>query len=71
MNLKDSHSWQAWAETEQKPVDDQEDSLHDNKRLVSQKVGQQEHRNEDGEIGVCPYREQIVGQLWKCMRIIQ
>lgn len=63
MDLKEDHCRQPWGKTEQDIVGDQEEPLYHNEGLVPQEVSQEEDGEKEGEVGVRPDREQVVGHL--------
>ena len=63
MDLEERHGRQAGGEAEQDIIGDQEEPLDDDEGLVPQQVGQQEDREQDGQVGVRPDGEQVVGHL--------
>ena len=71
MDLKEDHSRQTRGEAEQEAVGDQEEPLYHNEGLVPQEVSQEEDREKEGEVGVRPDREEVVGHLWGTTILIQ
>lgn len=65
MDLKEDHSRQTRGKAEQDIVGDQEEPLHHNEGLMPEEVSQEEDREKEGQVGVCPDREQVVGHLWE------
>lgn len=63
-DLETDHGRQTWGKTEQEVVGDQEEPLYHNEGLVPQEVSQEEDGEKEGQVGVCPDREQVVGHLW-------
>ena len=63
MDLEERHGRQAGGEAEQHIIGDQEEPLDDDNGLVPQQVGQQEDWEQDGQVGVRPHGEQVVGHL--------
>ena len=63
MDLEEHHGRHAGGEAEQDIIGDQEEPLDDDEGLVPQQVGQQEDREQDGQVGVRPDGEQVVGHL--------
>lgn len=61
MDLKADHSRQTRGEAEQNVVHDQKEPLYHNEGLMPQEVSQEEDREKEGQVGVCPDREQVVG----------
>lgn len=64
VDLKEDHSRQTRGEAQQEVVGDQEEPLQHDDGLIPQEVGQEEDGEEEGQVGVCPDGEQVVGHLW-------
>lgn len=64
MDLKEGHSRQTRGKAEQDVVGDQEEPLQHNEGFMPQEVSQEENREKERQVGVCPDREQVVGHLW-------
>lgn len=64
VDLNEDHSRQTRGEAEQNIGRDQREPLYHNEGLMPQEVSQEEDREKEGQVGVCPDRVQVVGQLW-------